>query len=77
VTHPLVWYLFPSLPLPRRYSLMGSELWAFAAEWLFYASHVRHLTYRRAALLSFAANGTSFLVGWVIIRYFGATLFRW
>ena len=35
VTHPLVWYLFPSLPLSRSYSLMGSELWAFAAEWLF------------------------------------------
>ena len=77
VTHPLVWYLFPSLPLPRRYSLMGSEVWAFAAEWLFYACYVHRLTCLRAALLSFGANGTSFLVGWFIIRYFGATLFRW
>jgi hypothetical protein len=76
-THPLVWYLFPALPLTRRHSLLGSELWAFAAEWLFYSSYIERLSFRRSALLSFAANGTSFLLGSLITRYFGAALFRW
>ncbi len=77
MTHPLVWYLFPSMPMARRVSLLGSELWAFGAESLFYASYVGRIGYARATLLSLAANGTSFLVGSLVIRYFGATLFRW
>ncbi len=77
LTHPLVWYLFPALPLGRRYSLIGSEIWAFAGEWLFYASHVQRLNRQRAAVLSLAANTTSFLIGSLVIRYFGAALFRW
>lgn len=77
LTHPLVWYLFPSMPLQRSWSLAASELWAFVGEWVFYASFVERLTYRRAAWLSFAANGTSYVLGRLIIRHFGAVLFRW
>ncbi len=76
VTHPLVWYFFPSMPLPRHLSLAASEVWAFAGEWIFYANFVQRLTYRRAALLSFAANTTSFVIGRFILRNFGAALFR-
>jgi hypothetical protein len=77
LTHPLVWYLFPSMPLPRSVSLAASELWAFAGECIFYASFIPSLTHRRAALLSFAANGTSFAIGRLIVHHFGAALFRW
>jgi len=76
LTHPLVWYLFPSMPLPRNLSLAASELWAFGGECVFYATFVPRLTYRRAALLSFAANGTSFVIGRLIVHHFGAALFQ-
>ena len=77
LTHPLVWYLFPSMPLSRNLSLAASELWAYAGEWIFYATFVERLTVRRAAWLSLAANGTSFFVGRLIVHHFGAAIFRW
>lgn len=76
LTHPLVWYLFPSMPLARRWSLTSSELWAFAGECVFYANFAPGFSYRSAARLSFVANATSFVIGWIVVHYFGAALFQ-
>jgi hypothetical protein len=75
-THPLVWFLFPAMPLRPALALTASELWALLAEWLFYAVYVHNLGVKRAFGLSLAANATSFTIGWGIFHWFGAALFR-
>ena len=54
-THPLVWFFFPDLPLPRRASLLLSEVWAFGCETLVYATLVTATdqTFRRTQSLFF------------------------
>ncbi len=80
VTHPLVWFFFPELPLTRRTSLLLSEGWAFGAEILIYATLVapRASSARsligRAALTSVVANGTSWGLGTVALRALRALL---
>ena len=76
LTHPLVWFFFPTLPLPHAVALTCSELWAFAGEWLFYAMFIPQLRWKNAAITSLIANGASFGLGWLIIHYFAAALFR-
>ena len=69
-SHPMVWFVFPALPLPYATTLTLSELWAFGIEVVFYFSMVRRLSWRLAGLVSVVANVVSFLVGvlvfWVI-----------
>ena len=68
-THPLVWFLFPGLLISYPMSVALSEVWAVLGEAAAYALIWPALGPRRAALLSLAANGGSFLIGlWIIHR---------
>jgi hypothetical protein len=81
VTHPLVWFFFPSLPLPRLTTLLLSEGWAIGAETVVYALLVTSLPqlrwdrWRRALLVSVVANGASWGVGTFIVRQWRHVLF--
>jgi hypothetical protein len=75
LTHPLVWFFFPQLPLGLAPRLAVSELWAFGAEAAFYWVVATPITLRRASLVSLAANLTSFGFGWVVVTWFGRFLF--
>ncbi|MBN2193634.1 MAG: hypothetical protein JW751_12525 [Polyangiaceae bacterium] len=69
VTHPLVWFFFPELPLRRLVSLLLSEGWAFGAEAFVYATLVTakeqdsRALVTRAVVTSVVANGTSWGLG--------------
>lgn len=76
LTHPLVWFFFPTLPVPHSWALAASELWAFAGEWWFYGMFVRGLSPKQAGTVSFAANLSSWSLGWLIIHYCGNALFQ-
>jgi len=66
-THPAVWFIFPQLFYVSTIPfLAASELWAVAAEAVFYAVAFRSVTPVRAVATSVAANGASFLVGLVV-----------
>lgn len=75
LTHPLVWFFFPSLPLPRLGSLLLSEAWAFGLELYVYARLVPHPSWQRAATTSLLANATSWGLGSGLVRHFGSWLF--
>jgi hypothetical protein len=75
VTHPLVWFFFPLLPIRYVAIVTVSELWAFGAEAWFYATIVSGLGPSRALLTSFLANATSFGLGWVVVNQWGRWLF--
>ena len=62
-THPLVWFVFPALPLAPWPRFWASELWAAAAEAVFCAATVRGLTASRAATISLLANASSATFG--------------
>ena len=62
-THPLVWFLFPGLALAGGARLALSEVWAVLAELAIYRIVWPALSFRRAALVSLAANAASFLAG--------------
>lgn len=74
-THPLVWMYFPLLPLAYGPRIVASELWAFGAEAWFYAVLAFPKAKGRGVLLSFAANATSFGLGWLVVSRFGRYLF--
>jgi hypothetical protein len=65
-THPLVWFLFPALTLARSARFGLSELWALLAEAIIYVIVWPALRFRRALLISLAANGASVLAGLVL-----------
>ncbi len=75
VTHPLVWFFFPFLPLPRLVSLTLSETWAWGAETVFYRTMSQRVSLRGAAVMSLLANAFSFSVGWFIVKHFREYLF--
>lgn len=64
MTHPLVWFVFPLLPLPYWVMVALAETFAVTAEgvWL----HVNGLPKARAFLWSLAANATSVTFGLII-----------
>jgi hypothetical protein len=68
-THPLVWFLFPGVALPRWGRFAAAETWAFAAETAVYLLVWPALKLRRAALVSLAANGASALAGLILARF--------
>jgi hypothetical protein len=70
-THPLVWFLFPGLTLSSCARLAISEVWAVTAELAIYLLVWPVLRFRRAASVSLAANGASFLLGLVGARLLG------
>jgi hypothetical protein len=69
LTHPLVWFFFPQLPLSHLLRLTLSELWAFGAEALFYWTVANPIRLARASMISLAANLTSFGFGSVVIQW--------
>ena len=75
ITHPLVWFFFSLLPLVYVWRLAISECWAFAGEGLFYFVVVSRIGFKRAFLVSLAANATSFGLGWVVLDRWGRFLF--
>jgi hypothetical protein len=62
-THPLVWFVFPALPLAPWPRFWASEIWAVATEAAFFSVAVRGLPVARAAATSLAANAASALSG--------------
>lgn len=75
VTHPLVWFFYPLVPIAFPARLALSEIWAFGAEACFYALFADRSDWRRATGTSLLANATSFGLGWVVVRHFGRWLF--
>jgi hypothetical protein len=69
-SHPAVWFVFPELGLGGA-GLAMSELWAFASEALVYRLVFPALSWRRAVVISAAANGASFLIGLALRRVAG------
>lgn len=70
-THPAVWFIFPQLLyVSTPQFLVASELWAFAAEAVFYRVAFRGVTPGRAFGTSLAANAVSFVVGLVVAELF-------
>jgi hypothetical protein len=67
-THPLVWFLFPGLAMGRAARVALSELWALLAEAAIYVIVWPSLRFRRALLVSLAANGVSAAVGLLLAR---------
>lgn len=64
LTHPLVWFAFPALPLLTPESRFGlSELFAWLAEAALYASLLRGVSVWRAVGVSGLANAVSLAVG--------------
>lgn len=74
-THPLVWFFFPGIPLTHAARVTLSELWAFGAEALFYWVVLERMGKRSAVLTSLLANGTSFVLGWLIVSRFANWFF--
>jgi hypothetical protein len=68
-THPLVWFAFPGLTFGHGARLGLSESWAVLAELAIYLLVWPALRFRRAALVSLAANGASLAFGLVAARY--------
>lgn len=70
-THPSVWFVFPSLPLPYPAVVAIAEAFAFAAETAFFKLTLPRAPWRSAALAAFAANAASFVAGlllWAWLR---------
>jgi hypothetical protein len=64
LTIPIVWFVFPLLPLSSGWVVSLSEAFAVAFEaGLIYLATRRATSLRHAAALSLLMNGTSFLVG--------------
>jgi hypothetical protein len=72
-THPIVWFVFPALPLRPWLAYALSESWATGAEALFYFVTCTKLSSRRAVLVALLANAASAGVG-LLLFYFGP---RW
>jgi hypothetical protein len=66
-THPLVWFLFPGLLMPYGARVALSEIWAVVGEACAYAVIWPAAGLKRAALVSFAANAASFLLGLFVL----------
>jgi hypothetical protein len=70
-THPMVWFVFPALPIAARAAFVLSELFAIGAEGLFFALVFQGTTVRRALAASLVANATSLGVGLLLYRFAG------
>lgn len=65
-THPAVWFIFPQLLLVGTLPFtVAAELWAVAAEALFYAAAFRGVSPHRAIGTAVVANAASFVIGLV------------
>lgn len=62
-THPIVWFVIPQFRLAYTPTVAIAEAWAFAAEGAFYTLVFPDLGWRRAFVISLAANAASFGIG--------------
>jgi hypothetical protein len=66
ITHPFVWFFFPALAIPLRWSYgttsIVSEVFAFAVE-MALTQHWTRCSWRTAATASLLANGASLGLG--------------
>lgn len=67
ITHPVVWFLFPLLPLDYWPMVACAEVFAVAVEAWWLARH----GVRRALFFSLLANGASFTIGLLLRDTFG------
>lgn len=75
-THPAVWFVFPQLfYVGTPEFLLASELWAVAAEALFYGVAIPGVSPSRAAATSIVANAASFVVGIVVTELWPQAFF--
>ena len=65
-SHPLVWFVFPVLPLAWAVTTAISESWAWLLEAAIYRLAFARATAGSALALSLAANALSFVVGLVL-----------
>jgi hypothetical protein len=67
MTHPLVWYVFPDMPIAHSTSFVLSELFAWIAEALFYALADVSPSKLGAFAVSALANGASLGLGYSLL----------
>jgi hypothetical protein len=68
-THPIVWFLVPSLGLSSTVGLVTEETWAVVIEWGVYFTVFPSMKPARALGISALANGVSFGVGLLLFQY--------
>lgn len=68
-THPLVWFFFSRLGLPRATFMVVAETWAFGFEVLAYRTIFPSASWKRCSLVSISANSASFLLGLLAIEW--------
>lgn len=66
-TLPYLWFVLPAIVKPYQIQVVTGEIGVFVIEAVFYY-YVLNLSLRRSALLSFAANAVSIIVGMIIFR---------
>lgn len=69
LTHPLIWAVFPRLPLGYAYAVIACELFAWLAEAAYFA---RPYGLRRALWASLCANAASCVLGFISRALFNA-----
>lgn len=65
ITLPLVWFAFPMIGV----GLFFSEVFAIAAEAMFYHTVLRGVSWATAFYVSLIANAASFIVGIIIMTF--------
>jgi hypothetical protein len=68
-THPLVWFFWTRLGWSWTIATCVAEGWAFGFEVLVYRLVFPNGPWKRCALVSFAANASSYLLGLVAVRW--------
>jgi hypothetical protein len=66
-TLPYLWFVLPAIVKPYQLQVVTGEVGVFVIEAIFYY-YVLNLSIRRSAILSFAANAASIVVGIFIFR---------
>jgi hypothetical protein len=68
-THPVVWFVFPDLPVAWGLSLALSEAFATGTETVFYRTLVPGVSWTRAVATSLVANAASFGMGLAVYAF--------
>lgn len=67
-THPSVWFIWPLFGWPRPSYLLAAEAFALLTEALIYRLVFERLAWSRAFAASALANGSSIVVGLLLLR---------
>ncbi len=65
-SHPSVWFIIPSIPVPYPTMVLIAETWAVLSETAFYALVFPRLGLVRALGVALVANGMSFGLGLIL-----------